>query len=767
MRVHEAAKKIGIESKELITVLLSHGVDVKNHMSAITDEDFNKAAAELKNQAAHVTAPKAETKAANTPVQPSVAKPAIAQPKAEAKEVPTPVHPVIAKPAVSQPAIVQPKAEAKEVPAPVHPVIAKPAVSQPVVAKPSVAKPAVAQPAIVQPKAEVKATAPVSPVAQPEPPQAKNPAVVEVPKEVIEITRSVTVQELAVKLEIKPTELIKKLFTLGMMATMNQSLSEEELHIVVGEYGKEVKFKDVYGDDIFADEDQDKPESLVPRAPIVTIMGHVDHGKTSLLDAIRESNVAGGEKGGITQKIGAYKVATSKGDVVFLDTPGHEAFTAMRARGAKSTDIVVLIVAADDGIMPQTVEAIDHAKAAGAPIIVAINKIDKDGANPEKIKQELTKYNLVSEEWGGKTQIVPISAKKRIGINELLESIILEAEMLELKTNPESKPFGVIIEGKLDKGRGPVGTLLLQKGTLKVGDSFLTNFTYGKVRALFDDKGRRIKEAKSVIPVEIVGFEEVPNAGDKFKVFENEKEVRQIALKRSSEIRRFAEEKKRKKMTLEDLHKKIVAGAEKKLNLIIKGDGIGSIEAIVDSISRISTEENISVQVIHRDVGDITETDVLLADASDAVIIGFFVSALPAAKELAIKEGVEIKIYHIIYEVVDSIKAAMSGMLEPIYEKVKIGEAEVRQIFKVESENMTIAGSYMKLGKGYHDSPVSVIRGGREILSSNVTSLKRFKDNVKEVKEGYECGIVISNYPEPKEGDAIVFFEEVQKVRNI
>ena len=693
MRVHEAAKKLGIESKELITVLLSHGVDVKNHMSAITDDDFSKAAAELKNQAAHVTAPKAETKAVHAPAQP------VAQPKAEAKVAPAPAQP------------------------------------------------------IAQPKAEVKvAPAPVAPAA---------------PKEVLEITRSVTVQELAAKLEIKPTELIKKLFTLGMMATMNQSLNEEELHIVVGEYGKEVKFKDVYGDDIFADEEPDKPESLVSRAPIVTIMGHVDHGKTSLLDAIRESNVAGGEKGGITQKIGAYKVATSRGDVVFLDTPGHEAFTAMRARGAKSTDIVVLIVAADDGIMPQTVEAIDHAKAAGAPIIVAINKIDKDGANPEKIKQELTKYNLVSEEWGGKTQIVPISAKKRIGINELLESIILEAEMLELKTNPESKPFGVIIEGKLDKGRGPVGTLLLQKGTLKVGDSFLTNFTYGKVRALFDDKGRRIKEAKSVMPVEIVGFEEVPNAGDKFKVFENEKEVRQIALKRSSEIRRFAEEKKRKKMTLEDLHKKIVAGAEKKLNLIIKGDGIGSIEAIVDSISRISTEENIGVQVIHRDVGDITETDVLLADASDAVIIGFFVSALPAAKELAIKEGVEIKIYHIIYEVVDSIKAAMSGMLEPIYEKVKIGEAEVRQIFKVESENMTIAGSYMKTGKGYHDSPVSVIRGGREILSSNVTSLKRFKDNVKEVKEGYECGIVISNYPEPKEGDAIVFFEEIQKVRNI
>jgi|GEM_PF-2120887 translation initiation factor IF-2 len=752
MRIHEAAKKIGIESKELIAVLLRHGVDVKNHMSAITDEEFAKAEAELKAPAAavhngHTAAPapqKAEVKPAVTAPAPQKAevKPAVTAPAPQKAEV---------KPAVTAPA--PQKAEVK------------PAVTAPAPQKAEM-KPAAAAPhkdevkaVPAQPQQQVKVEAPAV--------QVKKEAVAEAPKEILEITRSVTVQELAVKLEIKPTELIKKLFSLGMMATMNQSLSEEEMHIIVAEYGKEVKFKDVYGDDVFAAEEPDSPESLVPRAPIVTIMGHVDHGKTSLLDAIRESNVAGGEKGGITQKIGAYKVATSRGDVVFLDTPGHEAFTAMRARGAKSTDIVVLIVAADDGIMPQTKEAIDHAKAAGAPIIVAINKIDKEGANPEKIKQELTKYNLVSEEWGGKTQIVPISAKKRIGINELLESIILEAEMLELKTNPKSKPFGVIIEGKLDRGRGPVGTLLLQKGTLKVGDSFLTNFTYGKVRALFDDKGRRIKEAKSVMPVEIVGFEEVPNAGDKFKVFDNEKEVRQIALKRSSEIRRFAEEKKRKKMTLEDLHKKIEAGAEKKLNLIIKGDGIGSIEAIVDSISRISTEENISVQVIHRDVGDITETDVLLADASDAVIIGFFVSALPAAKELAVKEGVEIKIYHIIYEVVDSIKAAMSGMLEPVYEKVKIGEAEVRQIFKVESENMTIAGCYLKSGKAYHDSSVSIIRGGREILASNVTSLKRFKDNVKEVKEGYECGIVVDNYPEPKEGDVMVFFEDVQKVRNI
>ncbi len=746
MRVHEAAKKLNVESKDLIAALAKHGVEVKNHMSAITDEDLAKAEKELVKpaaavkSAAHEAKPVAEVKAASAPAEKAIVTP-VPVPAVKAAVAPAPA---VKAPAPAPKPEVKPEIKKEEPkPAPSLRPQANVVTHQAGVVKPAAAPAPVAVP-------EVK-------------PEEKVP---EAPREIIEVGRSSTVSELAVKLEIKPIELIKKLFSLGMMATMNQTLSEEEIHVVVEEFGKSVLFKDVYGEDIFADE-ADKPEDLKPRAPIVTIMGHVDHGKTSLLDAIRETNVAAGEKGGITQKIGAYKVATTHGEIVFLDTPGHEAFTAMRARGAKSTDIVVLIVAADDGIMPQTAEAIDHAKAAGAPIIVAINKMDKEGANPEKIKQELTKYNLVSEAWGGKTQIIPISAKKRTGIPDLLEAILLEAELLELKTNPTAQPFGVVIEGKLDKGRGPVGTILLQKGTLKVGDSFLTNFTYGKVRALFDDKGGRIKEAKAVMPVEIVGFESVPNAGDKFKVFESEKEVKQIAMKRSSEVRRFAEDKKKKKMTLEDLHKKIVSGAEKKFNLIIKGDGIGSIEAIVDSISRISTEANISAQVIHRDVGDITENDVLLADASNAVIIGFFVSTLPAAKELAAKEGVEIKIYHIIYEVVDAIKAAMAGLLEPEYEKVKIGEAEVRQTFKVESENMTIAGSYMRSGKGYHDSPCVVIRGGHEILTSTVTSLKRFKDNVKEVKEGYECGVVINDYKEPREGDTIVFFEDVQKVRKL
>lgn len=742
MRVHEAAKKFNIDSKILMDALKKHGVEVKSHMSTITDEELGKVEAELFPGAA----PKVEIK--SEPVKPVPA----AAPVSAVKSAPAPAakHTPPSAPH-------QPKPATAPVPAP-RPAAAP--APKPEAAPVSAPRPA----AIPVPKPEA-APAPAAVQA----PKQETPAVPEVPaapKEIIEIGRSVTVSELAKILEIKPIELIKKLFTLGMMATMNQTLNEEEINITVGEYGKEARFKDVYGEDIFV-EDPDKPEDLKHRAPIVTIMGHVDHGKTSLLDAIRKSNVAAGEKGGITQKIGAYKVATSKGEIVFLDTPGHEAFTAMRARGAKGADIVVLIVAADDGIMPQTVEAIDHARAAGAPIIVAINKIDKDGANPEKIKQELTKYNLVSEDWGGKTQIIPISAKQNIGISELLEAILLEAEMLELKTNPDAPAFGVLIEGRLDKGRGPVGTLLLQKGTLRVGDSFLTNFTFGKVRALFDDKGKRLKEAKAVMPVGIVGFEDVPNAGDKFKVFPSEKDVKQISMKRSSEVRRFSEEKKKKKMTLEDLHKKIEFGLEKKLNIIIKGDTVGSVEAIVDSISRISTESNINVIIIHKDVGDITENDVLLADASDAVIVGFFVSTFPSAKELAVKEGVQIKIYHIIYEVVDAIKAAMAGLLDPVYENVKIGEAEVRQLFKMESENITIAGSYLRSGKAYHDSPVSVIRGGREILKSKVTSLKRFKDNVKEVKEGYECGLVIEGYSEPREGDSVIFYEEVQQVRKI
>jgi len=651
MRIHEAAKKLQIDSKKIIEFLKSRGREIKSHMNAISDEELaafsasQAAPAPVKNEAAGQKL-SAEKQPENANTEKIAEK---LENKVEQKSVPVPVQPAAISPEPVKPAAMEaPKAE------------------------------------------EAKKIEHVSVPQKP----AEN--------EIIEINRGITVGELAKKMDLKATELIKKLFGFGVMATINQTLSEEEIHVIVSDYGKEVRFKEVAGDEIFGEETDDKPEDLKPRAPIVTIMGHVDHGKTSLLDAIRESNVAEGEAGGITQRIGAYRVKTSQGEIIFLDTPGHAAFTAMRARGAKVTDIVVLIVAADDGIMPQTIEAIDHAKAAGAPIIVAINKIDKDGASPERIKQELTKYGLVTEEWGGKTQVALISAKKRIGIRELLEKILLEAEMLELKTNPDSLAVGTVIEGKLDKGRGPVGTVLIQKGTLRVGDAFITNYTYGKVKAIIDDQGRRIKEARSVIPVELLGFEDVPNSGDKLKVFKDEKVMKQIAAKRSTDLRRIMEDRKKKKMTLEDLHKKIELGLEKKLNLVIKGDGIGSIEAIADAITKLSSETDVNINIIHKDVGDITETDVLLADASNAVVIGFFVNVLSSARQLANKEGVEIKIYHIIYEVVDAIKAAVAGLLEPEYEEVRIGEAEVRQAFNIESEAIVIAGSYMRTGKAYN-----------------------------------------------------------------
>jgi translation initiation factor IF-2 len=730
MRIYEAAKKFGVDNKEIMDFLKARGHEVKSHMGAISPEEI---------AAFEASRGKPAAEAAPAPVKKEEHKPAPAK-SGSAKDS------TFAKAPADRPPEKPAPAAAKPAPAPVKtPEQPKPVEQAKPAEQPKPAEPAAQAPAAPAPVLEAK------------------PA----EKEIVEINRGITLGEFAKKLEIKPVELIKKLFGLGVMATINQALNEEEIHVVASEYGKDVRFKEVTGDDIFGEEEVDDPKHLKPRAPIVTIMGHVDHGKTSLLDAIRESNVAAKEAGGITQRIGAYKVTTSHGEIIFLDTPGHAAFTAMRARGAKVTDIVVLIVAADDGIMPQTIEAIDHAKAAGAPIIVAINKIDKDGATPDRIKQELTKYNLVTEEWGGKTQVALISAKKKTGINELLEKILLEAEMLELTTNPDTHAVGTLIEGKLDKGRGPVGTVLLQKGTLKVGDPFITNFTFGKVKAIIDDKGNRLKEAKAVMPVEILGFEEVPNSGDKLKVFENEKEMKQIASKRSTELRRLVEEKRKKKMTLEDLHKKIEMGLEKKLNLVIKGDGIGSLEAIADAITKLGSETHVNINIIHKDVGDITETDVLLADASDAVVIGFFVTVNTAAKELASKEGVEIKIYHIIYEVVDAIKAAVEGLLEPEYEEVRIGDAEVRQFFKIESEETVIAGCYMRSGKTYHDCDASVIRAGKEILKAEVTSLKRFKDNVKEVKEGYEFGVVIKGYKEVKEGDVIIFYQEVQKVKKI
>ncbi len=775
MRISEYAKTRDVSSKTVMEELKKMGVEIKTATTTMPEEKIPQIDAILKtlksapekegHKETHVKAHEEEHKTKAVPHKHTTT--------TKHETVEAPKHPHTAKHAPVEAPTHPHTAKHAPVEAPIHTHTAKHAPVEVPVVKPEPVKISTPVPVIVPvPVAKIEPVTILTPapVIAPIPVAPVIPEVAVIPeikKEIIEINRNMTVGELAKHLEIKPNELIKKLMGMGVLASINQPLNDEATQIMAAEYNKEVKYKDVYGDDIFADEEKEDETQMTHKAPIVTIMGHVDHGKTSLLDAVRMSDVVSTEHGGITQKIGAYIVHTPKGEIVFLDTPGHAAFTAMRARGAQATDIVILIVAADDGVMPTTVEAIDHARAAGAPIIVAINKIDKDGAQPERVKQELTKYNLLPEEWGGKNQFVEISAKKKIGIDKLLETVLLEAEMMELKTNINRKAAGVIIEGKVDKGRGSVGTVLVQKGTLRVGDSFITNMTCGKVKALFDDHGKRIKEAKACMPVEVLGFEEVPTAGDKFKILENEREVRVISERRREDLKRIMEDKKRRKITLEDLKIKIDQGAEKKLLLIVKGDSNGSIEALGDAILRLSSETEINVQIIHKDVGDITESDVLLADASNAIIIGYFVSVLPAAKELAKTEGVEIKMYHIIYEVVDAIKAAMEGLLEPEYETVKIGEAEVRQTFKIVSDNVIIAGCYIKTGKAYHDSTVSIFRGGMEILKTNVKSLHRFKDTVKEVKEGYECGVVAENYPEPKEGDVILFFEERQKLRKI
>ncbi|HQO43642.1 MAG TPA: translation initiation factor IF-2, partial [Bacillota bacterium] len=498
--------------------------------------------------------------------------------------------------------------------------------------------------------------------------------------------------------------------------------------------------------------EEDRPEDLRPRPPVVTIMGHVDHGKTSLLDAIRQTNVIATEAGGITQHIGAYTVTIGDRKIAFLDTPGHEAFTAMRARGAKVTDIAVLVVAADDGVMPQTVEAINHAKAADVALIIAINKIDKPGANPDRVKQELTEYGLVSEEWGGDTIMVPVSAKKREGISELLEMILLVAEMQELKANPNKKGKGTVIEAELDKGKGPVATVLIQDGSLSLGDYFIVGSTHGKVRGMIDDKGKRIKKAGPSTPVEIQGLDEVPDAGDIFIVVDDEKTAKTISEKRK-EKQRLSQIQSKQTVSLEELFNQIQEGKVKELNIILKADVQGSVEAVRQSLARLSNEE-VKVNTIHGGVGAITESDVMLASASNAIIIGFNVRPQPMAIALAEKEKVDIRLYRVIYNAIEDVEAAMKGMLEPEYKEVLLGHAEVRATFKASAVG-TIAGCYVTDGKINRNNDIRVIRDGIVIHEGKLASLKRFKDDAKEVNAGYECGLNIEKFNDIKEGDII------------
>ncbi|WIF94681.1 translation initiation factor IF-2 [Caminicella sporogenes] len=579
---------------------------------------------------------------------------------------------------------------------------------------------------------------------------------------IIKLEKTITVKDLADKLSKNANEIIIKLMNLGVMAALNQEIDFDTAEIVASEYGyTAVLERNDNSDDEF-EEEEDNPEDLVKRAPIVTVMGHVDHGKTSLLDAIRKTKVTAGEAGGITQHIGASEVDINGEKIVFLDTPGHEAFTSLRARGAQITDIAVLVVAADDGVMPQTIEAINHAKAADVPIIVAINKIDKPDANPDRVKQELAEHGILIEEWGGDVVCVPVSALKGEGIDQLLEMILLVAEMRELKANPNRKAVGTIIESKLDKGRGPVATVIVQKGTLNVGDSIIAGATYGRVRAMINDKGNRIKKAGPSTAVEILGLSDVPEAGDKFRVVKDDKTARQIAEKRQQEIREQSL-KATQKVTLEDLFEHIQQGKVKDLNIIVKADAQGSVEAIKQSLAKLSNDE-VRINVIHGAVGTITESDILLASASNAIVIGFNVRPSSSVTKLAETENIELKTYRIIYEAIDDIEAAMKGMLEPEFKEVVLGKIEVRATFKVPNVG-TIAGGYVLEGKVTRNSNVRLVRDGIVIYEGKISSLKRFKDDVKEVASGYECGIGLENYNDIKEGDIIETYiiEEVKK----
>ena len=580
----------------------------------------------------------------------------------------------------------------------------------------------------------------------------------------ITLPEKMTIKEFADKLKLQPAAVVKKLFMQGKMVTINQEITFEEAEELALEYNVIAELEEKV--DVIAEllkEDEEDESKMKKRPPVICVMGHVDHGKTSLLDAIRKTNVTEKEAGGITQHIGAYMVSVNGEKITFLDTPGHEAFTSMRMRGAQSTDIAILVVAADDGVMPQTVEAISHAKAAGVEIIVAVNKIDKESANIERVKQELVEYELIAEDWGGTTAFVPVSAHTGQGIEDLLEMILLTAEVMELKANPNREARGVVIEAQLDKGRGPVATVLVQKGTLHVGDSLAVGKAYGKVRAMIDDKGRRVKEATPSTPVEILGLNEVPEAGEIFLVTENDKEARNIAEVYIEQGREKLLADTKSRLSLDGLFDQIQAGNIKELNLIVKADVQGSVEAVKQSLLKLSNDE-VAIRVIHGGVGAINESDVSLASASNAIIIGFNVRPESTAKEMADTEGVDLRLYKVIYNAIEDVEAAMKGMLDPIYEEKVIGHAEVRQTFKASGVGM-IAGSYVLDGKIVRNSKARISRDGEKIFEGELASLKRFKDDVKEVKAGYECGLVFEGFNDIKEEDQVEIYimEEVPR----
>ena len=712
VRIYELAKKLGYVNKVFVEELAKEGIEVKSHMSTVDEETADLVMTLFSQQAPAKAAPKKKAAAPKAEKEPEKA-----QKKTSAKKK--------AAPASGKKAAAPPPPEIEE--------------SLPV---------------------KEKSPEPVATEPEPEPDDRRARR-----QRKISLPEAITVKELADKLSIKATEVIKELMKLGQMTTINQMIDSDTAEIVCTEFGFEIELaKEKYAEVPVEEEEEeeDKPEELLPRAPVITVMGHVDHGKTRLLDAIRNADVMGGEAGGITQHIGAYRVRTEKGTAVFLDTPGHEAFTAMRARGAEVTDLIILVVAANEGVMPQTREAVAHAKAAGVPIMVAMNKMDLPDANPDRVKQQLSELELIPEDWGGDTVYSPVSAKDGDGVDDLLDIAILQAEMLELKANPSRRAKGIVIEAKLDKGRGPVATVLVQRGTLSVGDNFVAGSWNGKVRALLDDQGKKIKRALPSTPVEILGISGVPQAGDEFVGVADERTAREIGSRRQQH-ERLAAMLPMARVSLDTFMEGVKKGIVKELNIILKADVQGSLEALKDSLSKLGNEE-VAVKILHTSAGGITETDVMLAAASSAIIVGFNVRPTPGADETAKREKVDIRLYSVIYHAIEEVKAALEGILDPHIREIVRGHAEVRDTFHIPNVGL-IAGCYVTDGTIQRGSEVRLIRDSVVVYTGRLSSLRRFKEDVAEVQQSYECGIGIEKFQDVKEGDIIEPFitEEVAR----
>jgi translation initiation factor IF-2 len=783
-RVHEIAKERGIPSKEVLAVLQKAGLDVKAAASSVDESDVERAfsnGADAPTKAAAGDGKQPAAKAQSDDAKPTAEAPAKQQPAAESRPKAEQRAPREQKPAGDQPRSEQPRQQ--------QPRQGQPSQNQPSEQRPQrpqrrpdqggrAGGPGGRRRVVIDSQASRRQQGP-PPVQQPprrgrgrrrrtpwvEPDLTAQP---EAPVEeaATQINSGATVKEVAESLGLGAPEVIKKLMELGEMATLTQTLSDDAIQVLADEFDKKIEIVRVADEVEEEPEFEDEDKELVDRPPVVTIMGHVDHGKTSLLDAIRQTEVVAGEAGGITQHIGAYQVRHDGNTITFLDTPGHQAFTAMRARGAKVTDIAVIVVAADDGVMPQTEEAIDHAKAADVPIMIAVNKIDKEGADPNRVRGELAQFGLTPADWGGDTEFVDVSAKTKVGLEDLLENIVTIAELEELRANPNTEASGTVIESRLDPGRGPVVTLLIQRGTLKVGDALVAGAHWARVRAMQDYRGERMKLARPGDPVEILGFDGVPEAGEHFRVVENDRKARQLAGDRANRLKTEALARRQGvKVSLEDVFARAQKGELKELNLIVKADVAGSLEAIEDEIAKLPHDQ-VAVSVIHDGVGGINESDVMLASASDAIVIGFNVRPVQDARQVADREGVEIRTYSVIYRVIEELRAAMEGLLEPEEVETTIGTAEVRQTFRA-SRVGTIAGCFVRDGVIRRGSRVRLVRGGTIIWDGRIGSLKRFQDDVREVEAGFECGIVLENYADVKEEDVLEAYETRQVEREL